>query len=94
MQFFNCTNRFLSHAPISILWHDKNWGYPFRDIFILFVNDTHCTYRLTIFLNVIIVRKRLPQSRYDFIDIFSCRTGFRVLILLIQITKCFYLHVP
>lgn len=83
MQFFNCTNRFLSHALISILWHDKNWGYPFRDIFILFVNDAHCTYFLTIFLNIIIVCKRLLQSHNDFINIFSCRASFCVLILLI-----------
>lgn len=59
MQFFNRKNSFLCHALISILRHYKNGGYSFGYTLFSPINDTHCTYILTIFLNIIIVCKRL-----------------------------------
>ena len=85
MQSFNHTDGFLCNAESLILRKHKNRRYSFSCVFFSFVNDPYCADVFIEFLNKIVIGEGLLQPHNGFINIFSRRAVFRVLVLFIKI---------
>ena len=94
MFFFRQLYGPLRQPTVPVFRQDKNRGYFLRHAVFMMINHSNHAYGYVLCCDKIIIGKWLVKSHGYLINRFRRRTGFCILIPIIQVLKGYYLHIP